>query len=265
MHLEVVTDNSAPAFILSVRRFIGRRGIPQKIYSDNGSNFTSQEVADFIASVTMFATNTGMNWSFNPPAAPWWGGFYERLVQLVKRCLRKILYKALVTLDELNTIVIEVESILNDRPLTNLDTHEIEEEPLSPNHLIYGRRLNVNQSAQEANSECNPTVRYKYVNKLMNHFWKRFTTEYLAELRERHITKTQRQSKQMINVNDLVLIKEDKLPRSKWRMGVVKEITSSKDGEIRAAVCRTIVNKKLYLIKRPINLLYPEEIATTEL
>ena len=258
LHLEVVPDNASPTFILAVRRFIGRRGIPRKVYSDNASTFTSQEVHDFIASVTAFATNAGINWTFNPPAAPWWGGFYERLVQLVKRCLRKILLKARVTLDELNTIVIEVESILNDRPLTYVDS-ELCEETLTPNHLNYGRRLNVNQSGAEQCCDCDVTVRYKYVNEIMNHFWKRFSSEYLTELRERHKHVTKRQSKELIKLNDVVLIKEDKLPRSKWRMAVVMKLEPSRDGEIRVATCKTLSNNKPILIKRTVNLLYPVE------
>ena len=258
VHLEVVIDNYSSTFILAIRRFIGRRGLPKNIYSDNASTFVSEEVSTFIASVISFTTTAGINWTFNPPAAPWWGGFYERMVQLVKRSLRKVLYKARVTLDELTTIVIEVESILNDRPLTYTDS-ELCAEPLTPNHLIYGRRLNVVESSDEQSKSVNINYRYHYVNQILNHFWHRFNTEYLTELREKHIRNNKRQSQEVIQVNDVVLIKEDKMPRSKWRMAIVKELITSQDGKIRVANCQTVVNKRKLIIKRPVNLIYPVE------
>ena len=73
--------------------------------------------------------------------APWWGGFYERMVKGVKRCLRKTLGNARLSYDELLTLVIEVEGTLNVRPLTYIYEESDLEEPLTPAHLMYGRRL----------------------------------------------------------------------------------------------------------------------------
>ena len=72
--------------------------------------------------------------------APWWGGIFERLVQSVKRPLHKILGQAKFSFDELNTTLIEVEAIVNSRPLTYITSDELEE-PLTPSHLIIGRRI----------------------------------------------------------------------------------------------------------------------------
>ena len=68
------------------------------------------------------------------------GGFYGRVVGTVKRCLKKIIGKAKLNHDELNTVMIEVESVLNSRPITYL-YEELETEPLTSSHLLYGRRL----------------------------------------------------------------------------------------------------------------------------
>jgi hypothetical protein len=70
---------------------------------------------------------------------PWWGGFFERLVGLVKRCLRKVLGNAKLTFEELLTTLVEVEGTLNSRPLTYI-YDEVENDVLTPNHLIFGRR-----------------------------------------------------------------------------------------------------------------------------
>ena len=71
--------------------------------------------------------------------APWWGGFFERMVQLVKRCLQKLVGKAKLTYKELQTSLTEVEAILNSQPLTYISASDLDE-PLTP-HLILGRRL----------------------------------------------------------------------------------------------------------------------------
>ena len=72
--------------------------------------------------------------------APWWGGFFERMVQLMKKCLRKLVGRAKLSYDELYTAVTEVEAILNSRPLTYVSASDLDE-PLTPSHLIMGKRL----------------------------------------------------------------------------------------------------------------------------
>ena len=81
-----------------------------------------------------------IDWKFILAVSPWWGGFYERMVQTVKRSLRKILRRSSVTYDELNTIIIEIEAVINSRPLCYIYTDEVDE-VLTPSHLFMGRRL----------------------------------------------------------------------------------------------------------------------------
>jgi truncated hemoglobin YjbI len=81
-------------------------------------------------------------WRFNLERAPWWGGVFERMVRRVKRCLRKTLGNARLTLDERNTVLVEVEGTLNARPLTD-EYEEFDGEILTPSHLIYGRAINI--------------------------------------------------------------------------------------------------------------------------
>ena len=81
-----------------------------------------------------------IEWCFIVEKAPWWGGFYERLVGSVKRCLKKIVGSAKLTLDELQTVVIEVEATLNSRPLMYSAADDIQE-PLTPAHLLTGHHL----------------------------------------------------------------------------------------------------------------------------
>ena len=81
-----------------------------------------------------------MKWRFNLELAPWWGGFFERMTRCVRRCLKKILKNAKLTYDELSTAVMEVECVLNSRPLTYVSSDDTEE-PLTPSHWLTGRRV----------------------------------------------------------------------------------------------------------------------------
>ncbi|GFT12334.1 integrase catalytic domain-containing protein [Trichonephila clavipes] len=87
-------------------------------------------------SVGIDFTDKGIHWKFIVESAPWWGGFYERLVKTIKDPLRKILGRALLTFEELSTILSEVEVIVNHRPLTYVENDPGEPEPLTPAHFL---------------------------------------------------------------------------------------------------------------------------------
>ena len=78
--------------------------------SDNGKVFTSQENQFFCA-------EQGITWKFNLDGTPWWGGFWERLVGMVKSCLKKSIGRENLSFTELLTVLFEVENILNNHPL----------------------------------------------------------------------------------------------------------------------------------------------------
>ena len=100
VHLDLVPDLSASSFLRSLKRFIGRRGLPALIISDNATCFKNEEVR-----LSEELPNMGVKWKFIVEASPWWGGFWERLVKTVKRSLNKVLFRASVSYEELLTIV----------------------------------------------------------------------------------------------------------------------------------------------------------------
>ena len=120
IHLELVEDLSMGAFIRGLRRFAGRRRTPVLIISDNAKTFKAADKAlknlFNHPEVANELSGKMIEWKFNLERAPWWGGFFERMVGCVKRCLRKVLGSARLTFDELFTVLIEVDGTLNSRP-----------------------------------------------------------------------------------------------------------------------------------------------------
>ncbi|XP_057297390.1 uncharacterized protein LOC130627797 [Hydractinia symbiolongicarpus] len=179
LHLDLVPNASSSGCIRSLRQYFSERCIPSEIISDNGSQF--------IAEVTQrFSSNRGIKWHFNLEAAPWWGGMFERLVRSVKRCLKKTLHNTRLSYEELLTVLAEIQAVINNRPLTFL-YENIGEQPLAPNHLLFGRKINLEASHIDSDeNEKDLCQRYDHLQRIINHYWNRWKCEYLTELREYH-------------------------------------------------------------------------------
>ena len=111
IHLELTPNLCASSFLRVLKRFVGRRNPPTQFISDNGKTFCD-------AGVQKFAATKNISWKFNVPTASCWGGFFEICVKLVKRPLRKVLGNAKLTYEQLETVLVEIEGVLNSRPLT---------------------------------------------------------------------------------------------------------------------------------------------------
>lgn len=182
VHLDLVPALDSQSFIRCLKRFFARRGVNQLFVSDNAKTFKSRDVQQFVL-------QKGINWRFNMPRAPWWGGFFERMVRCTKSSLKKTLGGARLNYEELLTVLIDVEAVLNSRPLTYIYDDEIEE-VLTPSHLMIGRRLLSSKAkAEEATHGDGLTdvkKRAKFLKLLQGHFWNRWQREYLTELRQFH-------------------------------------------------------------------------------
>ncbi len=144
VHLDLVPDLSTPTFLRSLKRFAACRGLPNQFISDNGKTFkaAAKAIRTLVnhEGVQDHLRGLGVKWIFNIPRAPWWGGFFERLVKFTKRCLRKVVGQAKLSYDELLTAITEVEAVINSRPLSYISMDDLEE-PLTPSHLLVGRRI----------------------------------------------------------------------------------------------------------------------------
>ena len=106
IYLDIAVKCSAQECIEVLKRLTARHGAPGTIISDNGKAFVSEEVQDFAAS-------KNIQWKFNLEAAPWQGGFFERMVGSTKRCLKKLLFRSTVTFNELLTLLHQIEAVIN--------------------------------------------------------------------------------------------------------------------------------------------------------
>ena len=252
IHLEVAPDLTTSSFLNALRRFIARRGNIQHLYSDNGSNFVG---AERVMRNYMNAWNKeqiydhlrlkGIEWSFNPPGASHMGGVWERMVGVVKQVFKAILPGKPLNDDALHTILLEVEAMVNSRPLTDVVVDSKSDLPLTPNHLL---RINPTIGPPIKLTD-KPDVyarqRYRLVQFVADEFWRRWVLEYPRTLFTRRKWQERREN---IKVEDVVLIVDSDTPRGEWPLGRVVHTYPDKDGIVRVAEVRT----KSGLIKRPI-------------
>ena len=243
VHLELATDKTTDAFILVLRRFIARRGHVKILRSDNGSNFIGAEKEPKHA-LTCIDQNQGaqtlskqhIQWKFNPPFSPWMGGAWEALVKTVKRALRKITRERLFTEDALTTFLCEVESIVNQRPLTPNSDSIDDFEAVTPYHFLLGSQ-SFNPSPGDFNdSQINLRTKWKAVQAATNMFWRRWTKEYLPTLVSR---KKWTSKSRNLQVGDLVMLSVDHTPRSHWPLGRIVELYPGKDDIVRSVKVKT--------------------------
>jgi len=127
VHIELAVDLSSEAFLNVLKRFISKRGCPSNIYSDNGLNFIGAErelneltmlINDNKMQIKIndYASNHGIRWHISP-RAPHHGSLWEAAVKIVKRHLSKIIKNAHLRYEELETLLVQIEAILNSRPI----------------------------------------------------------------------------------------------------------------------------------------------------
>lgn len=266
VHLELVRDMSTESFLMALRRFISRRGVPRIIYSDNALSFkkANKDLQQLWSAIRDpealgYFSNARIEWKFIVERAPWWGGFYERLVGSAKLSLKKAIGSRFLHFDELATTLTEIEAVLNSRPLTHVYDEPGEPEPLCPSFFLTGRRLTTLPSMGRRDVDGVPTDigrAWTLRQQTTEAFWRRWTREYLAELRNVQ-GQRERQGKPL-SEGDLVLLRDSLRPRQQWRLARIQNVFPGRDGKVRSCLLKLPGGSTL---KRPIQLLYPLEIA----
>ncbi|XP_061717619.1 uncharacterized protein LOC133525351 [Cydia pomonella] len=264
LHLEVVNSLTADSAIMSLRRFIARRGSPTTIFSDNGTNFvgSSRELRTLHDnSVIDYATNHKIDWRFIPPASPFMGGAWERLVRTVKAALRSCLTNRSLKEEVLSTLLLEAESIVNSRPLTYVPSSPDAPEAITPFHFILGSSSVVPWTTSLTDADLSRRCDWRRTLRLADQFWARWLREYLPTLRPRG------PNNNALNLSegDVVLIADPTLPRGLWPLGRIAKVYLGPDGAVRVADVHT----KGGMLRRPARKLIlmeaaPQPVATSD-
>lgn len=238
VHLELANCLDTDSFLLAFRRFVARRGKPDMVYSDNGSNFIGgeREMRESLAEweqerIANDLSKKGIQWNFIPPGAPHMGGAWERLVGSVKRALRIIPGSHCLSEEVLHTLLTEIEAMINGRPLTYLSSDGRDLEPLTPNHILLGCACPNTSPGRFVDKEVNSRRRWRQTQTIVDQFWRRWRKEYLPTLFPRQ--KWHQETRQM-KVGDVVLMQEANAPRGFWPLARVQEVYPGSDGRIRS-------------------------------
>ena len=245
VHIEVVPSLDTSSCVMGLERFTARRGLPQTIWSDNGTNFVGaeRELSESFAllnqeRVAQAAACKGVTWKFNPPMAPHHGGVWERLVQSCKRLFYRILGQRRLTDEVLQTTFCLVEQFLNARPLTAASADPVDLDALTPNHFLIGGP-NVS-SAFHIPEKANPEdhrQRYRKAIAYADAIWTRWLQEYVPTLNCR--SKWNKSSPITLKTGDLVWLAELTNPRGFYPLARVVELHFGSDGIARSAVIRS--------------------------
>lgn len=185
-----------------------------------------------------------IQWHFIPPSAPNFGGIWEAGVKSIMFHLKRVLYSSMPTYEELSTLMCQIESCLNSRPLCL--KFKDDPDPLKPAHFLILRPMTCIPDENLIDVNVNRLSRWQYMQQLVQQFWSRWSKEYITQLQERQ---KWAERKQNLSENDVVLIKEENLPPSQWLIGRIATIHPGQDGLVRVITVQT----KRGLIKRPVS------------
>ncbi|XP_061706724.1 uncharacterized protein LOC133517425 [Cydia pomonella] len=246
IHIECVSNMTMEAFMAAFRRFTSRRGFVKEMWSDHGTNFisSSKEILEMWrlgkstipVELAALLDTEGTKWKFIPPGSPNHGGLWEAGVKSIKFHLKRTLGDATPTFEEFTTLLNQVEACLNSRPLSPLSDHPDDLEPLTPAHFLVGEPLVTIPERDLTQHKTNSLSRWQNIQKMLQIFWRKWQTEFLTRLQERPKWKIR---KQEFNVGDLVLIKDHRLPPSKWLLGRVLQKHPGQDNVTRVYDIRT--------------------------
>ncbi len=207
------------------------------------------------------------------PFAPWKGGVYERLVGLTKTAFKKATGRKLLTVQELLTLLTEIEAVLNSRPISYIYSDIDSDEVLRPCDLLQPSGEIGMPDFNEDPDDPEYLPRLSASDKLLkfwksslvhlDKFWSLWHDEYLPSLRERTQTELKQPrvtAKDVPKNGDVVLIHQENVPRGGWKYGRIQELIQSRDGKIRSA--KVMLQSRSVLLK-PINRLYPIEVSST--
>jgi hypothetical protein len=278
--LDGVLDLTTESFIRALKRFISRRGSPSYIICDNATTFgLAHKTIDAIwrqavvkEDVMTFAASEQIAWKHITPHAAWEGGVYERMVGIAKNAFKRAIGKRTLPLDQMQTVIAEVEAVMNSRPLIDLGDDAVQ--ALRPFDFlqIHGRPSLPPLESNDNDEDWLPTPDssakllslFRKQEAVLNRFWRAWQADYISSLKSRQQTR-HHQGKTTTTIpkeGELVIVVEDNLPRGQWKLGRIVEAEPCSDGvHVRAAKVKLPSGN---VVSRSIMHLLPLEIGGTE-
>ena len=255
VYIELLPDQTADQFIPYLKKFVARRGRPNKIYSDNVKTFTA--TAKWIRGIMKdeklneFLVNQSIVWQFNLSRTPWWGGQFERIIGLTNQATYIVIGNARLKLNELEEFLLDVEITVNNRPLSYVED-DVQLPLLTPNMMLLGQKNALLEQEVTKIKDKDLRRRAKYLQRCTDNLWRRWKAEYLRTLRERHNLKF-KDREPHIAVGEVVPIRGDEKNRGQWSIGVVERLIKGKDDALRGARLKTSKSH----VQRAVQLLCP--------
>ncbi|XP_023197668.1 uncharacterized protein LOC111610010 [Xiphophorus maculatus] len=265
VHIEMLEDLSTDSFINALRCFISIRGAVRQLHCDQGSNFVGarNEFTQALKQcdtklLEVFLTDKQCEFVFNSPSASHAGGIWERQIRTIRNVLNATFAQCSGRLDDasLRTLLYEAMAIVNSRPLTVDGINDPRAlEPITPNHLIMMKsKVSLPPPGVFVKEDLYATKRWRRVQYLIEQFWSRWKREYLLNISMRQKWHSAQRN---LKKGDIVIIKDDNLPRNQWQLGRVVETVQGDDGLVRRVKVQVGERKsnsssKLSIIERPI-------------
>jgi hypothetical protein len=234
IHLEVVSGISTKHVHDAFQCFTSTRGYPVFVHTDNGTSFVKaardirhlhRAVADAAGSGRFVPT---IKWIFSTPLAPWQGGYFERLVGMVKTHLPLLAVDKRMSDADFRVTVKSAEAIINSRPLGVLSDGVM----LTPGHFLVGKPLIAWPDIAVLPDEPETTLeqRIAFRNHSLTQLYGAWKRSYLTHLRHRFQQPTKTVE---LKVGDLMLIHDRDASRKQWDVGKIVELFPGVDGVVR--------------------------------
>ncbi|XP_055604236.1 uncharacterized protein LOC129752489 [Uranotaenia lowii] len=246
----MVYSLTSESFINALKRIVGRRGRVADIYCDNALTFVganrllqeSKQDFDKMHSSDELGTHcadNGIVFHFNPARSPHFGGLWEAAVKSFKHHLYRVMQTTVLNIDDFNTLLIQVEAVMNSRPLTPRSSEPDDVVALTPGHFIVGEPLVSLPEVDISELPINRLNSFQQMQQRVQHFWQAWSRDYIGQLQNRKKWPVVRPN---ISEGTLVLMKQDNAPPLSWKLGRIEKIFPGDDGRVRVVTVKTAKN-----------------------
>lgn len=270
VHIELVSDLSTHGFLKALRRFIARRGTPSHLHSDNGKNFegAKNELVELYRMlrnsderdrIRNACVEEGIQWHLTPPKAPHFGGLWEAAVKVCKKHLFRQLGNIRLSFEDMTTVLTQIESIMNSRPLLPITDDPDDLDVLTPAHFLLGTSATALPDPDVSNVPASRLTHYQQLQMHVQQFWVRWRDEYLHELQR---DPKHRSRNDEITPGRMVIVVDEQQAPLRWPLARITAIHPGKDNIVRVVSLRTAKGT----IRRPVTkiCLLPFSDATTD-